>query len=109
MTLPANVVSAIAQVQAAVAAAAPLENATLATLQAVVVVVQGAQATIISAQTAADAGMVGIDLDALTPTSVPDGNAAFLAEQAAQAAGSDLAIAAAYMGRLLANLSAAGG
>jgi hypothetical protein len=115
MTIPTAVSTAVETLDTAVetvALAQPtrlIQDATLKAVQAAVLAAQTAQAVSQAAQIAADGAMVGINLDALTVTSVADGNVIFVAEQNNQAAGSDLMTVTAYVGRIAANLMLTGG
>ena len=115
MALPTVAVTAITTLQAAIKtaqAASPggsIANASIATLQPVIIAAQTAYQVINSVALAAEAEIVGINLDTISGASVQDGINAFMSEMSNCAEDSDVVTARAYIGRIVGNLTLAGG
>lgn len=115
MTIPATISTAITTLQTAITtaqASAPsgsLANASIAALHPVIVAAEAAYQAALTAQQATDASVLGINLDTITGASVMDGITTFTAEQTNIADDSDLVTTLGYLGRIVGNLTTAGG
>jgi hypothetical protein len=115
-TIPLAAQTLIATAQTSISTIAAVQpthqiaDASLAQIQPAIVAAQAAFDSLLAARQAAEGAMSGINLDSfLGSSSVLDGIKLLSIEQANQVVSADLSIALGYMGRVVGNLTSAGG